>query len=308
MNVGFLRKAKQVANYHSDEIDVVMAQDHGWRLTMVNRDHFYNLDGLLKEMSVRGKTSSPHPIVDSFMRHFGPLKDVDLELPFNGRQEARCIRNDLQDALDAYAAEMRSKAHIKRMHSLYDFYDRSKESLNEYIRDLFRTHKRLTVVNVNIFYAPKIAQEITIEELGADRTKYLNLLKKTYEEIVGLIWKLERSDERGLMLRLVIFTKSKQTDDTILSNVYGSLWLTMDGPEKRFENQSKLNAMKGLGAFSGTGVVDVNDTRKMFYLHNTVIEELIKFNDEIIAMMSKRVKCIGRMLNKAIPLPRVARR
>lgn len=296
MHIELLRAAERIAGFTGKSFSIFEYKGRGWAVDGPNSDHVSIIAGALDTIYKLQMYTSPHPTLDVFVHHFRRILDLDIYAYYDGTGPARQAARRVADAVNDYVNDVRSKTHKDRIDAMYLFSQRNRESMTSYVDQLFRTYNSLTVVNVNLLYMVDVSPTVTMEDIRADREAYLRRLKASNKDIVGLIWKMERSDQRGLFYRMVMFVKSDQTDDTILSNVYGGIWMAIKGKLKRFENQSKLNMMTGMGEFRGTGWVNNGDRVRMNYMRHTVIDQLMKFDDEIVAMMDTRCDTIGRMM------------
>ncbi|WP_320153395.1 inovirus-type Gp2 protein [uncultured Tolumonas sp.] len=257
----------------------------------------YPIFDLLEEVANQIKmnqiTDAQHPtiqlLVDLMMCDFLVWELASGVFNFAPRQ---ALLHALNEFLDKFRLISNSDKFKKRLLNLKRVESRNKDSMREYIDQLFNCYSRLLVIRVDFHYRESIASTVTLEQSIQDRELFLCEVKKDFGDLIGLCWKLEHGRRRAFHYHMVFFFNGANVrQDITIGKCLGEQWIAITNSQGTYHN---CNANKDRYKESCLGLVDYDDEDKRHAMRH--LEYLVKQDEEVIALQLRGcARTFGRM-------------
>ena len=234
-----------------------------------------------------------HPNVELFVDLFR-----DSHLPWHMEasdwmfEKSERLITRINRFLRDYVRQTKTEEFIKQLSNMRRREKRNALSLLCYCNSLFHVYSRLLVVRVDFHYQPEFYEQLSLGRVINDRNAFLKEIKRDFEWLVGLGWKLEYEPQRKFHYHFVFFFDgNKARQDISLGKILGERWVRITGDIGSYYNcnyEDKNYPEKYLGT------IHYSDEQKRRALRHVVY--LTKNDENILAISCHgRVRIFGRM-------------
>lgn len=276
----------------------ITIQCKGNHSVLVSHTGRYNLFDVLEQISYLIEDNSipdaKHPIINLLV---AVLSNSRLTRQIaNGA--LRCASrqtfvDDLNLTLEEFRTTANEKSFRKQLANLSRMTTRNTVSLQRYLNDLFEFYCRLLVVRVDFHYLKSECNNLSLEQVMADRDLFIRRIKYEYPHLVGMCWKLEYGKDRAYHYHMVFFFDgAKVRRDITLGKQLGELWLEVTVGAGTYYN---CNVDKSKYDECYLGQINYYDTDKRAAL--THASYLTKVDESIIAVqLNDKARIFGKMM------------
>ena len=169
-------------------------------------------------------------------------------------------------------------------------------SASKSIGRTFKTHSKLLVVRLDLFYRKEYFREITAEQAKKDLSHFFwnwRHKKRLFGDCVYCCWKLEFGLQKGYHFHLVLFYNGRAVrNDAYRTHAVGEYWkdVTTKGKGAFFN----CNADKDKYRYLGIGMVKWDDEAKRSVLIENVVKYLAKSDQYLRAKKLRNFRCFGQ--------------
>lgn len=204
----------------------------------------------------------------------------------------KSLTNRVIDFIDEFLLITNGYRFKKQILNMRRMQSRNTNSIYSYISHLFDRYSRLLVVRVDFHYLKVVAKEIPLEHVVTHREQFIRAVKKQFEHLTGLCWKLEYGEDRAFHYHMVFFFNgAHQQQDITIGRRLGELWQGITDGQGTYYN---CNRDKDKYRESYLGQVIYHDNVKRNAMR--YLEYLVKRDDAIVALQCRgRVKTFERM-------------
>lgn len=133
---------------------------------------------------------------------------------------------------------------------------------------------RHLVLVLHFSYKREYRKDMTFEDMRRDRRRFFNNRRtsRLLRGIEGYIWKIERGEDSGLHMHLIIFYSTDFRADVIIAKMLGEYWVNVvtEGKGDYWNSNANKDKHERRGYGDGTGVIDWRDTKKRYALCKTI--------------------------------------
>lgn len=131
----------------------------------------------------------------------------------------------------------------KQMNSFMRAYNKNRQSLHDYIHQLFESYSRLLVIRLDLSYKTSGVMEwlgnpleeskdsdrrsITVDDVIAHREQFIEHLREKFgKALKGYVWKLEYGSRKGYHYHTIVFLDgAKYREDVTIAKSLGNYWM-----------------------------------------------------------------------------------
>lgn len=300
MLIDILKLIKTINTRGALKLEPKEIRDRRYQLTCSSRRFIHELQHVLdivkRHYRYHHEAATAHPSVKLFLECFYRHRNEDILSYSSCYEDVLGLAHDLMDTVDEFIRRLHSPSHKLSLRNIRRSESRNQESVYRYIDGLFDHYAKLLVVRLDIHYGSDVSQDISLEQAIEDRDYYLRRVKYQYDDLIGYIWKLEYGERKGFHYHITfIFNGANVYKDIPLGRALGELWVSMSNQSRWYHNcNAERDQYEKWGRY-GIGMVRHNDTTKRHILLNHAINYLLKFDEELLAMMPERMNSLGKM-------------
>lgn len=126
----------------------------------------------------------------------------------------------------------------KQLNSYRRVYNKNRQSLLDYIHQLFESHSRLLVIRLDLSYKTEAMMErldvtdvghdeVTVDDVISHREQFIDYLRENFGKALrGYVWKLEHGSLKGYHYHTIIFLDgSMYRKDETIAQILGEQWM-----------------------------------------------------------------------------------
>ena len=200
------------------------------------------------------------------------------------------LLNELRDAIDDFMDDLYSRQHRKQLRNLKRSVTRNRASLNRYVNTLFEQHAKILVIRVDLHYNRAVTSATALD----DRDRYLRVVKRRFDYLLGYIWKLEYGASRGFHYHMTfLFNGTKRQRDLVLGRLLGELWVALTEDGSYHNCNARRDKYQSYNR-DGLGNIPYSDLARRDNLL-FALDYLTKHDEAVLAELPERYRTFGKM-------------
>lgn len=231
--------------------------------------------------------------VKLFIRCGNDLGIINGDMHHSNSKETYKIYNDFLDAIRIEAKSAGFKKNVARREeqSL-----KRERSVSKYIDDLFSTYSPLLVLKLDLYFDPKYANDISVDDAKKAFQKFKNNWRgkpTLFNFQVGYVFKADWAPCKGTHFDLILFfSNPDEIDDTILAEHIGDYWQNVITKDKGTYRNCGKNSFR-FKKSSIVGIINRDNDSARNTLAEYVIGFLTKSDKYLTAEVLKKGKSFG---------------
>lgn len=208
-------------------------------------------------------------------------------------QDASNMMKRLNSVVSNFRIEIRSLSFKLKLKAYLRNIRKNAKSFSLYIDKLFDNHAKLLLVRIDVGYGNEIKALVTYDGAKVHRDQLIKYVRLHYPDLVGYVWKLEFTPQKGYHYHLLfLFNGNQVRADILIARHIGDYWvneITQKGGTYFNCNQNKKNYRDKLGI----GMIKRHDKQLRLNMLN-VINYLVKTDLYVKACVPSGVRTFGK--------------
>ncbi|CAD6557029.1 inovirus-type Gp2 protein [Paraburkholderia metrosideri] len=180
-----------------------------------------------------------------------------------------------------------SRGFKEQLRYLKDTAKRNEAKGLEFEAKMYEWKSRHLILVLHFGYKPEHRKDITEDDIRMHRNRFFNNRRtnRLLRGINGYIWKIERGEDSGLHLHLILFYSAEYRKDVIIGKMIGDYWVRVitNGKGAYWNSNANKEKHNKWGYGDGTGLIKRGDTEKRHSLRKT-IRYLAKTHEQCLLM------------------------
>lgn len=238
---------------------------------------------------------SLNPYLSKFYESVAPLTPYLMSSLSNYRHdEARDVMKRLNAAIAHFRIATKSdafkvtlKAYLRNIH-------KNGKSFSRYVDQLFDCHAKLLLVRIDVGYGNEMKGLVTYQGAKVHRNQLVKYVKQRYEDLLGYVWKLEYTPQKGYHYHLLfLFNGNRVMRDISIAGSIGYYWINEITQGGGTYFNCNLGKLRRYGDKLGIGMIKRNDEKHRGNIQY-VINYLVKTDLYIKASVPVGVRTFGK--------------